>query len=64
MASQTKTALQTKAKATLTDLYEEPGKAELVDGKLVQIMPTGGDLGYAADEIFASTRSVSKSDVL
>jgi Uma2 family endonuclease len=60
MAVQTKTALQTKANATFTDLYKEPGKAELVNGKLVQLMPTGGDPGYAADEIFASLREYAK----
>lgn len=51
-------AVQTKA--TLADLYKEPGKAELVNGKLVQLMPTGGDPGYAADEIFASLREYAK----
>jgi Uma2 family endonuclease len=51
-------AVQTKA--MLADLYKEPGKAELVDGKLVQLMPTGGDPGYAADEIFASLREYAK----
>jgi hypothetical protein len=47
-------AVQTKA--TLTDLYKEPGKAELVSGKVRRFIPTGGDPGYADDEIFASLR--------
>jgi Uma2 family endonuclease len=47
-------------KATLSDLYKEAGKAELVKGKIVQIMPTGGDPGYAADEIFVSLREYAK----
>jgi Uma2 family endonuclease len=47
-------------KATLSDLYKEAGKAELVEGKIVQIMPTGGDPGYAADEIFVSLREYAK----
>jgi Uma2 family endonuclease len=51
-------AVQTKA--TLTDLYKESGKAELVNGKVVQLMPTGGNPGYAADEIFASLREYAK----
>lgn len=51
-------AVQTKA--TLADLYKEPGKAELIDGRVIQLMPTGGDPGYAADEIFASLREYAK----
>jgi Uma2 family endonuclease len=51
-------AVQTKA--TLADLYKEPGKAELVDGKVIKLMPTGGEGGYAADEIFASLREYAK----
>ncbi len=45
-------------KATIDDLYNmaEHGKAELVDGKLVPLMPTGGDPGYAGDEIFVALR--------
>lgn len=52
--------MATQTKATLADLYQEPGKAELVNGKVVQLMPTGGDPGYAADEIFASLREYAK----
>lgn len=51
-------AVQTKA--TLTDLYKKPGKAELVSGKVRRFMPTGGDPGYADDEIFASLRDYAK----
>jgi Uma2 family endonuclease len=47
-------------KATLVDLYKEPGKAELVNGKVVRLMPTGGDPGYAADEIFVALREYAK----
>jgi Uma2 family endonuclease len=47
-------------KATFSDLYKEPGKAELVNGKVVRLMPTGGDPGYAADEIFVAVREYSK----
>jgi Uma2 family endonuclease len=42
--------------ATVEDLYREPGKAELVDGKLVVMTPGGGTHGYAAIEIVASLR--------
>lgn len=49
-----------KTKATLADLYKVPGKAELVEGSIVHFMPTGGDPGYAADEIFVSLRNHAK----
>jgi Uma2 family endonuclease len=48
----------TRPKATIEDLYKVPDnqKAELVNGELVLIMPTGDAPGYAADEIFAALR--------
>lgn len=48
--------------ATLEDLYHVPenGKAELVNGELVLMSPTGAKPGYAADEIFVSLRNYSK----
>ena len=49
-----------RTKATLADLYKVPGKAELVDGSIVHLMPTGADPGYAADEIFVSLRNHAK----
>ncbi len=42
----------TKMRATLEDLYATPGKAELVNGELVLMSPTGGIPGYAGDEIW------------
>lgn len=52
----------TKTKATIDDLYQVPDnqKAELVNGALVLLMPTGDAPGYAADEIFASLREYAK----
>ncbi len=49
-----------QSKATLADLYKEPGKAELVSGKVVRLMPTGGDPGYAAAEVFVALREYAK----
>jgi Uma2 family endonuclease len=46
--------MQTKPQATLADLSRFAGKAELVNGELVPMSPTGINPGYAADEIFAS----------
>jgi Uma2 family endonuclease len=38
-------------------LYRVPGKAELVDGKIFHMAPTGWKSGYAGDEIFVSLRT-------
>jgi Uma2 family endonuclease len=45
-----------KAEATMEDLCHAPGKAEIVNGELVLMSPTGGLPGYAGDEIFVSLR--------
>ncbi len=52
----------TRSKATIEDLCNLPDnrKAELVNGKLVFILPTGDAPGYAADEIFVSLRDYAK----
>lgn len=52
--------MTTKTQATLKDLYQTEGKAELVDGEVVLMSPTGIDLGYAGDEIFFSLRAYTK----
>jgi Uma2 family endonuclease len=54
--------MATKTEATLEDLYRVPehGKAELVDGEVVLMSPTGGLPGYAAGEIFASLRAYAR----
>jgi Uma2 family endonuclease len=49
-----------KTRATIEDLYREPGKAELVDGEIVRMSPTGEWPGYAGDEIYASLREYAK----
>lgn len=46
--------------ATIEDLSRTPGKAELVDGKVVLMAPTGGAPGYASDEIFSSLREYAR----
>jgi Uma2 family endonuclease len=40
--------------ATIDDLYDCEGKAELVDGRLEFMPPTGDDPGYAGDRAFIS----------
>ena len=54
--------MATKTSATLEDLYRVPehGKAELVNGELVRMSPTGGIPGYAAAEIFVSLRAYAR----
>jgi Uma2 family endonuclease len=52
--------MSTKTEATITDLYQVEGKAELVNGEIVHMPPTGGQPGYAADEIFASVRAYAR----
>jgi len=51
--------MTTKTRATVEDLYAVPdnAKAELVNGELILLSPTGDKPGWAGDEIFASLRS-------
>jgi Uma2 family endonuclease len=53
---------ETKVKATIEDLYHVPenGKAEIVNGELVMMSPTGDDPSYAASEIFVSLRKYAR----
>jgi Uma2 family endonuclease len=48
--------MSTKVKATIEDLYHVSGKAEIVDGEIVHMSPTGAEPNYAASEIFVSLR--------
>jgi len=52
----------TKTEATTEDLYHVPnnGKAEIVDGELILMPPTGDEPGYAGDETFASLREYAR----
>jgi Uma2 family endonuclease len=52
--------MKTKTEATIEDLYRVESKAELVDGEVVRMSPTGKISGYAGDEIFASLRDYAK----
>jgi len=58
--------MTTKARATIDDLYDVPenAKAELVDGKLILMSPTGGNPGFAGDEIFVSLREFARKTKL
>ena len=52
--------MSTKTEATIEDLYKVDGKAELVDGEIIHMSPTGGRPGYAAQEIFYSLRNYAR----
>ena len=54
--------MSTKTQATVDDLYHAPenGKAEIVNGELVLMSPTGGVPGRAAGEIFISLREYER----
>ena len=53
--------MSTKVEATIEDLYKVEGKAELVNGEIILMSPTGYWPQYAADEIFSSLREYSRS---
>ena len=56
--SQLSQSVPAKGRATLDDLYQvaEHGKAEIVDGAVVRMSPTGGWPGRAGGEIYFSLR--------
>lgn len=62
MAVSTLLPEETKIKATFDDLYHVPenGKAEIVNGELVMISPTGGGTNYASGEIFIGLRGYAR----
>jgi len=52
--------MSTKVEATIEDLYKVEGKAELVNGEIILMSPTGYLPAYAAGEIFSSLREYSR----
>jgi len=52
--------MSTKVEATIEDLYKVEGKAELVNGEIILMSPTGDFPGYAGDEIYSSLREYSR----
>ncbi len=55
--------MTTSARATVEDLYRVPehGKAELVDGELVLMSPSGGRPGLAGGAIYVSLRQYQRT---
>jgi Uma2 family endonuclease len=54
------TPMSTKVEATIEDLYKVEGKAELVNGEIILMSPTGRRPGYAGDVILVSLFQYSK----
>jgi Uma2 family endonuclease len=52
--------MSTKVEATIEDLYKVEGKAELVNGEIVEMAGTGGLPHYAAREITRSLAAYEK----
>lgn len=52
--------MKVKATATIDDLMRVPGKAELINGEIVHMPPTGGEPGYSGDEIYDSLRDYAR----
>lgn len=48
----------------VADLYGAEGKAEIVDGRIVMMSPTGEDPGRAAGSIYLSLRQFEKSSMV
>ncbi|HWS90188.1 MAG TPA: Uma2 family endonuclease [Pyrinomonadaceae bacterium] len=54
--------MSTKSQAAIEDLYHVPenGKAEIIDGEVVLMSPTGAAPSFASGEIFASLREFAR----
>ena len=52
--------MSTKTEATIEDLYKIDGKAELVNGEIVHMPPTGGRPNRAAGGVFVSLRDYER----
>jgi Uma2 family endonuclease len=46
--------------ATIEDLYKVDGKAEIVDGRIVHMPPTGDDPGRASGSVYISLRQYER----
>src|SRR5438045_8460471 len=52
--------MSVRTAATIEDLLKVDQKAEIVNGEIILMSPTGSLPGYAGDEIFSSLREYSK----
>ena len=51
----------TRVRATIDDLYRVEGKAELVDGEIMSMPPTGDEPGRAGGGVYASLRQYERA---
>jgi hypothetical protein len=56
--------MATIKQATVEDLYKEPGKAELVRGKIIRSIPHGFLPGHAAGKILTSLGAYSYDGII
>lgn len=52
--------MSSRTRATIEDLHNAEGKAELVDGEIVEMAPSGADPDIAGGEIFAHLRDYAR----
>jgi Uma2 family endonuclease len=52
--------MSTKTRATIEDLYKVEGKAELVNGEIVEMPPAGDDPNYAGGQIYVSLNAYTR----
>jgi Uma2 family endonuclease len=52
--------VDTKTRATIEDLYQVEGKAELVDGEIVHMPSAGDDPGFVSLEVATSLRNYTR----
>ena len=52
--------MATQTQATIEDLYRVDGKAEIVDGELVLMPPTGDDPSRAGGSVYTSLREYER----
>jgi Uma2 family endonuclease len=52
--------MSTKTRATIEDLYKVEGKAELVNGEIVYMPPSGDEPGAASVEVVVSLRDYAR----
>jgi Uma2 family endonuclease len=52
--------MSTKTRATIEDLYKVEGKAELVNGEIVEMPPAGDEPSIAGGEVFVSLREYAR----
>ena len=52
--------MSTRTRATIEDLYKVEGKAELVNGEIVEMPPAGDEPSVTGGEIFANLRDYAR----